>query len=85
MQSEKIEKQGDTLTSTPTVCLGCYNSCGVKVQSVNGKVVDVIGDKETAKLLAIRYRDNESELEKAYSDWSEVSDEIERAEKKLGA
>ncbi len=46
MQSEKIEKQGDTLTSTPTVCLGCYNSCGVKVQSVNGKVVDVIGDKE---------------------------------------
>ncbi|MBT3990045.1 MAG: molybdopterin-dependent oxidoreductase [Rhodospirillaceae bacterium] len=46
MYSEKIEQNGDTLTSTPTVCLGCYNCCGVKVQTVNDKVVDVVGDKE---------------------------------------
>ena len=46
MYSDKIEKNGDTLTSTPTVCLGCYNCCGVKVQTAGGKVVDVIGDKE---------------------------------------
>lgn len=46
MYSEKIEKRGKTVEETPTVCLGCYNCCGVKVQSVEGKVVDVVGDKE---------------------------------------
>ena len=46
MYSQKIQEKGGELVSTPTVCLGCYNSCGVKVQTVNGKVVDVVGDKE---------------------------------------
>lgn len=46
MYSEKIEQNGDELKSTPTVCLGCYNCCGVKVQTVNGKVVDVVGDEK---------------------------------------
>ncbi len=45
MYSEKIEQNGDQLESTPTVCLGCYNCCGVKVQTVKGKVVDVVGDE----------------------------------------
>lgn len=30
----------------PTVCLGCYNCCGIKVHRVDGKVVDVVGDPE---------------------------------------
>ena len=46
MYSEKIEKSGNTVTATPTVCLGCYNCCGVKVETVNGKVVDVVGDEQ---------------------------------------
>jgi len=29
---------------TPSVCMGCYNCCGIKIHSINGKVVDVIGD-----------------------------------------
>ncbi|MFL2769646.1 MAG: molybdopterin-dependent oxidoreductase [Rhodospirillaceae bacterium] len=29
---------------TPSVCMGCYNCCGIKVHRVDGKVVDVIGD-----------------------------------------
>lgn len=28
----------------PTVCMGCYNCCGIKVHRVEGKVVDVAGD-----------------------------------------
>ena len=29
---------------TPSVCMGCYNCCGIKVHHINGKVVDVVGD-----------------------------------------
>ncbi len=31
----------------PTVCLGCYNCCGVKVHRVGQKVVDVVGDPDS--------------------------------------
>lgn len=31
----------------PTVCLGCYNCCGIKVHRVGRKVVDVVGDPES--------------------------------------
>ncbi len=31
----------------PTVCLGCYNCCGIKVHRTEGKVVDVIGDPDS--------------------------------------
>ncbi len=37
------EKPGDAWV--PTVCLGCYNCCGIKVHRVAGKVVDVCGDE----------------------------------------
>lgn len=30
----------------PTVCLGCYNCCGIKVRRADGKVVDVVGDPQ---------------------------------------
>lgn len=30
----------------PTVCLGCYNCCGIKVRQTEGRVVDVVGDPE---------------------------------------
>ena len=36
-------KPGDAWV--PTVCLGCYNCCGIKVHRVAGKVVDVCGDE----------------------------------------
>lgn len=29
---------------TPSVCMGCYNCCGIKIRSEQGKIVDVIGD-----------------------------------------
>ena len=29
---------------TPSVCLGCYNCCGIKIHHDKGKIVDVIGD-----------------------------------------
>lgn len=29
---------------TPSVCMGCYNCCGIKIRSDQGKIVDVIGD-----------------------------------------
>ncbi len=29
---------------TPSVCMGCYNCCGIKVHRIDGKVVDVVGD-----------------------------------------
>jgi anaerobic selenocysteine-containing dehydrogenase len=28
----------------PSVCLGCYNCCGIKIHRHEGKVVDVVGD-----------------------------------------
>ena len=28
----------------PSVCMGCYNCCGIKVHRIEGKVVDVVGD-----------------------------------------
>lgn len=28
----------------PTVCYGCYNSCGIKVRRLNGRIVDIQGD-----------------------------------------
>jgi molybdopterin-containing oxidoreductase family molybdopterin binding subunit len=31
----------------PTVCLGCYNCCGIKVHRVDGRVVDVVGDPQS--------------------------------------
>jgi len=31
----------------PTVCLGCYNCCGIKVRRTAGRVVDVVGDPES--------------------------------------
>ncbi len=31
----------------PTVCLGCYNCCGIKVHRVQQRVVDVVGDPES--------------------------------------
>ncbi len=37
-----VPKEGETWT--PSVCMGCYNCCGIKVQSVDNKVVNVIGD-----------------------------------------
>ena len=29
---------------TPSVCMGCYNCCGIKIHRIEDKVVDVIGD-----------------------------------------
>jgi anaerobic selenocysteine-containing dehydrogenase len=31
----------------PTVCLGCYNCCGIKVHRVQQRVVDVVGDPKS--------------------------------------
>lgn len=31
----------------PTVCLGCYNCCGIKVRRTAGRVVDVVGDPDS--------------------------------------
>jgi len=31
-------------TWVPTVCMGCYNCCGIRVHRVQGRVVDVEGD-----------------------------------------
>lgn len=31
----------------PTVCLGCYNCCGIKVRRTGNRVVDVVGDPES--------------------------------------
>ncbi|MGE0314240.1 MAG: molybdopterin-dependent oxidoreductase [Lautropia sp.] len=31
----------------PTVCLGCYNCCGIRVRRVAQKVVDVVGDPDS--------------------------------------
>lgn len=31
----------------PTVCLGCYNCCGIKVRRTEGRIVDVVGDPES--------------------------------------
>ena len=30
----------------PSVCMGCYNCCGIKIRRSGGKVADVIGDPE---------------------------------------
>ena len=35
----------------PTVCMGCYNCCGIKVRSAGGKVVDVVGDPKAPNSL----------------------------------
>ena len=40
--SEYIMKGDDVWV--PSVCLGCYNCCGIKVHRVNGKVTEVTGD-----------------------------------------
>ena len=29
---------------TPSVCMGCYNCCGIKIHRIEDKIVDVIGD-----------------------------------------
>lgn len=46
MFSEHISKIGKEKKQTPTVCLGCYNCCGIVIETVDGKVVDVVGDIE---------------------------------------
>jgi len=40
--------------------------------------------KEEAQLFLQRFRDNESSLDKIYSEWSEVSEEIEKVEAEIG-
>ncbi|MBT5267214.1 MAG: molybdopterin-dependent oxidoreductase [Rhodospirillaceae bacterium] len=31
----------------PSVCMGCYNCCGIRIHRINGKVVDIEGDPES--------------------------------------
>lgn len=35
----------------PTVCYGCFNTCGIRVHRVDGKVVDVAGDPKSPNSL----------------------------------
>ncbi len=42
--SEYIMKGDDVWV--PSVCLGCYNACAIKVHRVDGKVVEVTGDEK---------------------------------------
>jgi anaerobic selenocysteine-containing dehydrogenase len=37
----KVEKSDEWV---PTVCMGCYNCCGIRAHKVDGRVVDVEGD-----------------------------------------
>ncbi|MBT5240034.1 MAG: molybdopterin-dependent oxidoreductase [Rhodospirillaceae bacterium] len=40
--TKQIKFEDDTWT--PSVCMGCYNCCGIKIHRVEDKIVDVIGD-----------------------------------------
>lgn len=41
---QEADPAKDDDTWVPTVCMGCYNCCGVRVRKVEGRVVDVEGD-----------------------------------------
>lgn len=45
---QRATKPGDSDDAwVPTVCLGCYNCCGIKVRRTNNRVVDVVGDPDS--------------------------------------
>ena len=41
---ERHDRSSGTDTWIPSVCMGCYNCCGIRIHRIDGRVVDIEGD-----------------------------------------